>query len=254
MIPIKSARQIEMIRAAGVVVSQILDEITSEIRPGVSTLELDQFAERRCLDLGARPAFKDYQGFPASLCVSVNHEVAHGIPSSQRILREGDIVGVDFGVKKEGWYADSARTYSVGKISSAALKLLRVTKEALQRGIEACQVGAPLMNIGYAVQSHVEEAGFSVVRELAGHGIGKELHEAPALPNFGRQGLGEPLELGMVLAIEPMINQGAAQIRLLEDQWTFVSQDQSLSAHFEHTVAITKDGPEVLTESSLSSF
>lgn len=247
MIHRKSPRELDSMRQAGRRVGQILEELSELVKPGVTTAELDRFAEKRCKDLGVKPAFKGYQGFPATLCISVNEEVVHGIPSPKRILKEGDIVGVDFGVIYEGWYGDSARTFPVGKISDNASQLLKATQESLMKGIEQCRPGNRLFDIGHAVQNYVEGFGFSVVREFVGHGIGKALHEDPQVPNYGPKGKGIPLKEGMVLAIEPMVNAGRPEVRVLSDGWTAVTMDRSLSAHFEHTVAITADGPEILT-------
>ncbi|MBN21665.1 MAG: type I methionyl aminopeptidase [Bdellovibrionaceae bacterium] len=247
MVTIKSERELELMEKAGNYVAQVLDELTEKVYPGVSTQDLDFFAEQRCRDLGVIPAFKGYHGFPGCLCISVNDEVVHGIPSSKRILNEGDVVGIDFGVIYQGWFGDSARTFPVGKISSEAVQLLDVTKESLHRGIEQCREGNRLFDIGHAVQNYVEKFGYSVVREFVGHGIGRALHEDPQVPNFGAKGKGMELKAGMVLAIEPMVNAGGPAVQVLEDGWTAVTRDRSLSAHFEHTVAITADGPRILT-------
>jgi methionyl aminopeptidase len=247
MIQVKSPRELDLMRKAGKATAVILDEMVRMVAPGISTGELDKFAESRCKDLGVRPAFKGYSGFPGCVCISVNDEVVHGIPSKKRILKAGDIVGLDFGVSVDGWYGDSARTVAVGGISPEARKLLEVTEESLKRGIAQCREGNRVFDIGHAVQNYVEGFGFSVVREFVGHGIGKALHEEPQVPNFGPKGRGAQLKVGMVLAIEPMINAGSHQVRVLEDGWTAVTLDRSLSAHFEHTVAITPEGPEVLT-------
>lgn len=247
MVQLKSPAEIEKLRRAGRYVAQVLDEVAELVKPGATTLDLDRFAEKRCKDFGVKPAFKGYRGFPGCFCISVNDEVVHGIPSKKRVLREGDIVGLDFGVIADGWYGDSARTFAVGKIAPDARKLLEVTEESLQRGIAQCREGNRLFDIGHAIQNYVEAFGFSVVREFVGHGIGKALHEDPQVPNFGPKGKGMPLKVGMVLAIEPMINAGGPEIEVLEDGWTAVTVDQSLSAHFEHTVAILPTGPEILT-------
>jgi methionyl aminopeptidase len=247
MIALKSDRELEAMRRSCRVVAQILDEMVRRVEPGVSTGDLDRFAESRCKDLKAKPAFKGYHGFPACVCISVNHEVVHGIPSAKRILKEGDIVGLDFGVSVEGWFGDSARTVRVGTVSEKASQLIEVTRESLYRGAEAARVGNRVFDIGHAVQSYVEPYGYSVVREFVGHGIGKALHEDPQVPNFGPAGKGLPLKAGMVIAIEPMINAGVHTVRVLEDGWTAVTTDRSLSAHYEHTVAITASGPEILT-------
>ncbi|MBL7716071.1 MAG: type I methionyl aminopeptidase [Bdellovibrionales bacterium] len=247
MIILKTDRELEYMRKAGRAVAQILHEMIQRVAPGVSTGELDRFAELRCKELGVIPVFKGYQGFPASVCISVNDEVVHGIPSNKRILKKGDIVGIDFGVSYEGWYGDSARTVAVGQVSSEAEKLMKVTLESLLKGIDQCRDGNRVFDIGHAVQNHAEAQGFSVVREFVGHGIGRALHEDPQVPNYGPKGKGPQLKAGMVLAIEPMINAGKAGVRVLSDGWTAVTADRSLSAHFEHTVAILPTGPEILT-------
>ena len=247
MVMLKSEREIGLMRKAGAIVAQILEEMAQMAKPGISTGELDRFAESRIKDLGAKPAFKGYNGFPGCVCISVNEEVVHGIPSPKRKLKDGDIVGLDFGVIYDGWYGDSARTVGVGKISPAAQKLIDTTRESLRLGIEQCVAGNRLFDIGFAIQGHVEKEGYSVVREFVGHGIGRALHEEPQVPNYGPKGKGIPLKVGMVLAIEPMINAGGQAVRVLDDGWTAVTQDQSLSAHFEHTVAITAQGPQILT-------
>ncbi len=247
MVIFKSPNEINKMKLAGQIVGQVLDELAGQIVPGVSTWDLDQYAERRCKELGSKPAFKGYKGFPASLCVSVNNEVVHGIPSKKRILESGDIVGLDFGVIVDGWFGDSARTFPVGKVSKQAQQLIDTTKESLKRGIDQCRAGNHLFDIGHAVQDYVESLGYSVVKEFVGHGIGRALHEDPQVPNFGPKGKGLLLKVGMVLAIEPMINAGKPEVEILQDGWTAVTRDRSLSAHFEHTVAITERGPEVLT-------
>jgi methionyl aminopeptidase len=247
MVQLKSPAEIEKLRRAGRYVAQVLDEVAELVKPGATTFDLDRFAEKRCKEFGVKPAFKGYRGFPGCFCISVNDEVVHGIPSKKRVLREGDIVGLDFGVIADGWYGDSARTFAVGKIAPDARKLLDVTEESLRRGIAQCREGNRLFDIGHAIQNYVEAFGFSVVREFVGHGIGKALHEDPQVPNFGPKGKGMPLKVGMVLAIEPMINAGGPEVEVLEDGWTAVTVDQSLSAHFEHTVAILPTGPEILT-------
>lgn len=249
MITLKSERELEFMRKAGAAVAQIHDEVAEMIRPGVSTQELDDYAERRCKELGVIPAFKGYHGFPACFCISINDEVVHGIPSKKRILNEGDIIGVDFGVIYEGWYGDAARTHAVGKVAPEAQQLLDVTRESLYKGIEQCHPGNRLSDIGHAIQKHVEAFGYGVVREFVGHGIGRALHEDPQVPNYGPMGKGPVLKAGMVLAIEPMVNAGGPEVKVLSDGWTAVTVDRSLSAHFEHTVAITPNGPEILTVS-----
>ncbi len=248
MISLKSERELNLMRKAGAIVAQILDEMSDMTKPGITTGELDRFAEVRCKELKSIPAFKGYHGFPASVCISINDEVVHGIPSQKRALKEGDIVGLDFGVIYEGWFGDSARTLPVGKISAHAQKLINATRESLNKGIEQCWEGNRVFDIGHAVQNYVEGFGYSVVREFVGHGIGRALHEEPQVPNYGPKGKGLQLKVGMVLAIEPMVNAGSHEVRVLEDRWTAVTKDRSLSAHFEHTVAITSKGPEILTK------
>ncbi len=233
-------------RRAGFVVWQALERVGQAIRPGITTLELDAIAEETIRAAGAEPSFKGYHGYPASICVSVNEQVIHGIPGDRK-LAEGDIVSVDVGAVLDGYHGDSARTFAVGAVSSLARKLMRVTEECLMAAIEVARVGMTLGDIGYAVQSHAESNGFSVVRDFVGHGIGRHMHEDPAVPNYGRPGQGRRLRPGMVLAIEPMVNAGSHGVEVLSDNWTAVTRDGSLSAHFEHTVAITENGPVVLT-------
>jgi len=232
---------------AGVIVWGALTELRGKVRPGVTTLELDEFAEEYARKHKARPAFKNYHGYPKSLCTSINSEVVHGIPSAKRTLREGDILSMDFGVEYEGYYGDAALTVPVGKIDPAREKLLRVTREALERGIDQIRAGNRLTDISAAVQQWVEENGFSVVREFVGHSIGTKMHEDLQLPNYGEPGRGPRLQAGMVLAIEPMVNTGSPAVTMLEDKWTAVTTDGSDSAHFEHTVAVTENGPWILT-------
>jgi len=250
VVSLKSDRELNFMRKANSIVARILDEMARMIRPGLPTIELDRYAETRCKELNVVPAFKGYHGFPASVCVSINDEVVHGIPSSKRILKTGDIVGIDFGIHCEGWYGDSARTIAVGTVSPAAKKLLDVTREGLYRGIQQAREGNHVFDIGHAIQNYVEGFGYSVVREFVGHGIGRDLHEEPQVPNYGPEGKGMVLKAGMVLAIEPMVNAGSHEVKVLGDGWTAVTVDHSLSAHFEHTIAITPGGPEVLTEIS----
>ena len=247
MIELKSPEEIKKIFRASQIVAELLQELKGRVKAGVTTKELDLYAKKKILKNGAVPAFLGYRGFPATLCVSVNDEVVHGIPSSKRVLHDGDIVGLDLGVVVDGFYGDAALTVPIGNVSSEALRLLRVTEEALYAGIEQAQVGGRLTNISHAVQEHAEASRFSVVTEFVGHGIGRALHEEPQVPNFGPPGQGVRLRVGMVLAIEPMVNMGKSDVRVLEDQWTAVTVDGSLSAHFEHTVAITKDGPKILS-------
>ncbi|TLM80451.1 MAG: type I methionyl aminopeptidase [Actinobacteria bacterium] len=246
MIIRKSPAEIEHMRAAGRVTARALRVAGEAVRPGVTTAELDALAEAAIREDGAVPAFKGYRGFPASICASVNGEVVHGIPG-MRALAEGDIVSIDIGAVVDGYYGDSAMTFAVGLVSSEARRLMDVTRESLVAGIAKCVPGMRLHDISSAVQTVVEHAGFSVVREYVGHGIGRDMHEEPNVPNFGQSGTGPALREGMVLAIEPMVNAGGAQVRSLDDGWTVVTADGSLSAHFEHTVAVTADGPSILT-------
>jgi methionyl aminopeptidase len=242
----KSPSEIERMRAANALVADVLAELGAMVAPGVTTKDLDAAAERRVRERGAEPAFKGYRGYPATLCASVNEEVVHGIPSARRLV-EGDIVSLDMGVKLNGFFGDSAITVAVGDVSDDVRRLLRVTEEALERGIGQAQAGGRISDIGHAIQQHVEGQGFSVVREFVGHGIGASLHEEPQIANYGEPGRGPRLAEGMVLAIEPMVNMGRAAVKVLADGWTAVTRDGSLSAHFEHTVAVTKDGPLVLS-------
>jgi methionyl aminopeptidase len=244
----KSGAELEKMRRAGRVVRKVLDELKVMVKPGLSTMDLENFAARRIEELGATPAFKGYHDYPCVLCTSLNNEIVHGIPSEKRQLKEGDIVSIDCGVLLEGYYGDAAITVGVGKISAEAEKLMRVTRESLAAGIRQVRVGNTVGDVGAAVQQHVEQAGFSVVREFVGHGIGKQLHEEPQVPNFGAPGSGTKLREGMVLAIEPMVNAGRPGSRVLDDHWTAVTEDGSYSAHFEHTVAVTRNGPMILTE------
>ncbi|NTV53544.1 MAG: type I methionyl aminopeptidase [Candidatus Firestonebacteria bacterium] len=248
MISLKTAAELGLMRVAGKIVAEVLHGMQARVKPGVSTAELDRWAEQLIVGRKAVPAFKGYRGFPATLCTSLNGEVVHGIPSAARVLKDGDIVSVDVGVRYREWYADAAWTYPVGAITAEAERLLKVTRESLELGIAQALPGKRLMDIGHAVQTHVEEAGFSVVRDFVGHGIGRELHEDPQIPNFGNAGQGVKLKAGMVLAIEPMVNAGGYEVRVLADGWTTVTQDGSLSAHFEHTVALLDGQAEVLTQ------
>ena len=252
MIVCKSAAEIERMRAANVLVADVLAELAAMVAPGVTTADLDREAERLVRAAGAEPAFKGYRGYPATLCASVNDEVVHGIPAN-RALREGDIISLDMGVKLNGFYGDSAITVPVGRVSDEVLRLLRVTREALDKGIAQVRVGGRISDIGHAIQRHVEQSGFSVVREFVGHGIGVALHEEPQIANYGEPGRGPRLAEGMVLAIEPMVNMGRPAVKVLSDGWTAVTRDGSLSAHFEHTVAVTSEGPLVLTQRSEAS-
>ena len=233
-------------RAANALVAEVLAELATMVAPGVTTQDLDQAAEKLVREGGAEPAFKGYRGYPSTLCASVNDQVVHGIPST-RALNEGDIISLDMGVKLNGFYGDSAVTVPVGTVSEEASALLRVTREALEKGIAQVRLGGRVSDIGHAIQLHVEAHGFSVVREFVGHGIGSALHEEPQIANYGEPGRGPRLAEGMTLAIEPMVNIGRPAVKVLADGWTAVTKDGSLSAHFEHTVAVTKTGPLVLT-------
>ena len=246
MIVLKSAAELQKMRAAGRIVAEILARLAELIGPGITSAELDRLAEDECLRLGAKPAFKGYGGFPYTLCASPNDRVVHGFPD-QRPLQEGDILSIDFGVLYRGFYGDAAITVPVGRIDDATTRLVTATRESLDKAIAKAVPGGRLSDISHAVQSWVEPQGFSVVREFVGHGIGRKLHEAPQLPNFGAPGQGPRLKPGMTLAIEPMINAGVPGVKILEDGWTAVTQDGRRSAHFEHTVAITEHGPEILT-------
>lgn len=236
-------------RRAGKVVREVLELVRSRVKPGATTLDLENAAEKKIAELGAKPAFKGYHGFPAVLCTSINSEVVHGIPSAKRVLKEGDIVSVDCGAIVDGYYGDAAITVPVGeKIDPKTDRLLKVTEASLHAGIAAVKPGATLGDIGAAVQQVVEAEGFSVVRDFVGHGIGSNMHEDPQVPNFGEAGRGMKLRTGMVIAIEPMVNAGKPQVRVLKDGWTAVTDDGSMSAHFEHTVAVTDTGSRILTE------
>ncbi len=244
----KSPAEIEKMRRSGRIVRQVLDQVAQRVQPGVSTMDLERAAERLIREAGAQPAFKGYYEYPCCLCTSINQEIVHGIPSEKRVLQPGDIVSIDCGVVLDGYYGDAAVTVPVGsELSPELRKLLTVTQESLYRGIAAARIGNTVGDVGAAVQEHVEANGFSVVREFVGHGIGTRLHEEPQVPNFGTRGHGARLRAGMVLAIEPMVNAGKAGTRVLEDRWTAVTEDGSYSAHFEHCVAVTGDGPVILT-------
>lgn len=242
MIILKTTEEIEVMARASKLVAETLEFLKMHIRPGITTEELDRLAEEFIRSRGGRPAFKGYRNYPKTLCISVNDQVVHGIPS-KRILKEGDIVGLDLGAIVDGFYGDAAVTVPVGAISDEAAKLLRVTEEALYAGISQAVVGNRLSDISHAVQERAEAAGFSVVTDFVGHGIGRQLHEEPQVPNYGKPGQGPRLQAGMVLAIEPMVNMGKSEVRVLDDQWTAVTKDGSLSAHFEHTIAIQPSGP-----------
>jgi methionyl aminopeptidase len=247
LVILKSPREIEKIRKACQVVAEVLLLLKEEIQPGVTTWQLNELSEELAGKRNAKPAFKGYHGFPYALCTSINEEVVHGMPSQKRNLREGDIISIDYGVVVDGYYGDAAITVPVGKVGEPAQRLCSVAEQALHRGIAQARVGNRLSDISHAIQSHVEQHGFTVVREFVGHGIGRSLHESPQIPNYGLPGKGIKLKAGMVLAIEPMINQGRCEVQILEDRWTAITIDRKLSAHFEHTVAITENGPDVLT-------
>jgi methionyl aminopeptidase len=247
MIELKSPREIGLMRRGGRILAEVVERLRASVKPGMSTLDIDEDVEGFIRTRGAKPAFKGYRGFPATVCVSINEEVVHGIPSRSRRLQEGDIIGLDLGCIVEGYYADCALTLALGPVPPRVQELLDVTRESLEAAIGQCRPGRRLSDVSHAVQSHVEAHGFNVVRQFVGHGIGRQLHEDPQVPNFGEPGRGPVLKPGMVLAIEPMVTMGGFEVRILEDQWTAVTVDGSLSAHFEHTIAITDDGPEVLT-------
>lgn len=247
MIICRSATELETMHRAGLIVWGALTELRQKVQPGMTTEEMDDLAEEYARKHKARPAFKNYHGYPKSLCASINNEVVHGIPSAKRAVKEGDILSMDFGVEFEGYYGDAALTIPVGQIDAKREKLLRVTREALEHGIEQMRAGNRLSDISAAVQQWVERSGLSVVREFVGHSIGTKMHEDLQLPNYGEPGHGPKLQAGMVLAIEPMVNTGSPAVRVLEDKWTAVTADGGDSAHFEHTVAVTENGPWILT-------
>ncbi len=246
MVTLKSAREIEAMRRSGSVTSRVLTDLMKAARPGMTTGELDERAERGIREAGGVPTFKGYNGFPGSICVSVNDEVVHGIPGS-RVLCEGDLLSIDIGTTLNGYVSDSAVTIPIGTVVQAARRLLEVTQECLTIGIAEMERGNRLGDIGAAVQAHAERHGYGVVRELVGHGVGRAMHEEPQVPNYGQRGTGMELRPGLVLALEPMITQGTPKIRILDDGWTVVTADAKLAAHFEHTIAVTDDGPKILT-------
>jgi len=248
MIKIKSKEEIEKIKKASEIVAICLEEVGKLIRPGVTTKFLDSFAESLIRDFGAIPGFKGYQGYPATLCVSINNEVVHGIPSPAREIKPGDIVSIDVGVLKDEYYGDGAKTFAVGEVSPKIKKLLKTTEQALYNGIAQAKPGNKIGDIGFAIQKTVEKEGFSVVRDLVGHGIGRNLHEDPQVPNYGRKNTGAILKEGMTIAIEPMVNVGTFKVNVLSDNWTIVTADGLWSAHFEHTIAILKNGAKILTK------
>jgi methionyl aminopeptidase len=249
LISLKTADEIETIARAGAIIAKLYEELPGRTVPGASTRDLDRFAETFIRDhSGAEPAFKGLYGFPATLCTSINFEVVHGIPADRRRLAAGDVISVDCGVKVDGFYADAAVTLPVGEIAPEVERLLEVTQAALESGIQQVRPGKRLGDVGAAIESHAIEAGYGIVRDLVGHGIGREPHEEPQVPNYGKAGKGMPLEVGLVLAIEPMFNLGTPDVRTLPDRWTVVTADRAVSAHFEHTVAVTERGPRVLTK------
>ena len=247
MITLKSKKEIELMREAGKIVAETHEILKSAVIPGISTLELDKIAEENIRKYNAIPSFKGYGGFPGSICASINDEVVHGIPNANRILKEGDIISLDVGAYYKGYHSDSAKTHGVGIISEEDRKLIEVTKESFYEGLKFAKLGYRLSDISHAVQAHVEKHGFSVVRDLVGHGVGTELHEDPQIPNYGPAGKGPRLLEGMVLAVEPMVNAGKYHVKTLADDWTIVTIDGKKSAHYEHTIAITEDEPLILS-------
>lgn len=247
MIIIKSDQEIDIMRESGKVTAHILKELENFIKPGISTMEIDQFVEKTILSNNMIPSFKGYNGFPASACVSINNEVVHGIPDAARFLKEGDIVSVDVGCTYKGYISDAARTYPVGAISPEAQKLIDATRDSFFEGLKFCRPGYRLSDISHAIQQKAESEGFSVIRDFVGHGVGRAMHEEPQIPNYGKPGRGPRLARGMVFAIEPMINQGTFEVDVLADNWTVVTLDGKLSAHYENTVVITDDEPELIT-------
>jgi methionyl aminopeptidase len=253
MIYLKTDDEVDMMRTAGRLVGGILYELAALIKPGVSTLEVERFIDGKIRGAGMEPTFNGYMGFPASACVSVNDEIVHGIPSAERVMREGDIVGVDIGATYAGWIADAARTYPVGDVSAEAQSLLDACRDSFFAGLNYCRVGHRLGDVGHAIQALAESRGFSVVRDLVGHGVGREMHEDPQVKNYGPAGRGVKLMKGMALAIEPMLNEGAFDTKVLGDNWTVVTKDGGLSAHYENTVIITDGAPELITLDSRES-
>jgi methionyl aminopeptidase len=248
LINLKSRHEIEGMARGGAIIAGLLREVETRIRPGISTGEIDEFCEEFIVShRGALPAFKGLYGFPGSVCISLNDEVVHGIPSRERTIVEGDIISIDVGVRLDGWCSDSAWTFAVGEVEPRAARLMSVTEEALMKAIDAARTGNHVGDIGAAVMGVVEGTGFGIIRDLVGHGVGRQVHEEPQVPNVGRPGYGPALQAGMVLAIEPMLSAGSDRIRTLDDQWTVVTVDGAPSAHFEHTVAVTEDGPRILT-------
>ena len=248
MIVLKTGRELKIMREACRISAEALKLAGSAVEPGVTTAELDKIAEKYILSQGAKPNFKNYNGYPATACISINNEVIHGIPSKNRIIKSGDIVSIDLGAMFEGYHGDNAATFACGDISEEAKRLMDTTRESLYEGIAAAVSGGRLGDIGAAVQQYVEKRGYSVVRQFVGHGIGTQLHEAPEVPNFGTHGRGIRLMPGMTLAIEPMVNMGVSDVKVMPDGWTVLTKDGSLSAHFEHTIVITPDGPQIMTK------
>jgi len=248
MIALRSQREIAKLRAANLMVAQVLQLVKKSVAPGVTTAALDKIAEDEIVRQGARPAFKGYAGFPATLCTSINYEIVHGIPSKKRKLKEGDIISIDVGVCLDGYYGDAAITVPVGVVSRTSRRLMQVTEESLMLAIAGAIAGEKLYTLSYTVQQHAEAHGYSVVRDFVGHGIGTELHEPPQIPNYGKPGTGLTLKSGMVLAIEPMVNMGGYGVQVLDDGWTAVTRDRKLSAHFEHTIAVTDGAPLILSQ------
>lgn len=248
MVEIKTTREILKLAELGKLTARLFNKILEFVKVGITTKEIDDYTNQLCEENGVVPAFKGYRGYPASICVSINEEIVHGIPSANKVIKEGDIVSLDFGTYRDGFYSDMAATVAIGKVAELDQKLIEVTRESLYKGIEKAVIGNRLQDISYAIQRHVEKNGFSVVRAFVGHGIGRSLHEDPQVPNFGNPGCGIKLREGMVLAIEPMVNAGSYEVVVKGDGWTAVTADGKKSAHFEHTVAITKEGPQILTE------
>ncbi|PIP18645.1 MAG: type I methionyl aminopeptidase [Candidatus Omnitrophica bacterium CG08_land_8_20_14_0_20_41_16] len=246
MVPLKSEEDLKMLQRSGQILGRVMKGLEKIVNPGISTLQIDRLAEELIVGEGAKPAFKGYQGFPAAICASINEEIVHGIPG-KRVLEEGDIISLDLGVNLSGYFSDAAITLAVGKISPEVMKLIQVTREALAEGIKKAIIGNNLSDVSHRIQSFVEGNGFSVVRQFVGHGIGKNLHEEPEIPNFGRPHQGPILKKGMVLAIEPMVNMGSWESEILPNGWTAVTKDRQVSAHFEHTIALTEEGPVILT-------
>lgn len=247
MIIIKNSREIEYMKESGRLVGETLNLVENHIKPGVSTMELDKICEEFIRKHGATPSFKNYNGFPGSVCASVNEVVVHGIPSKEKILKEGDIITIDCGAYLNGFHGDAARTFRVGQISEEAERLIRITEESFFKGVEQLNLGQRLGDVSHAIQTHIESNGFSVVRDFTGHGIGRDLHEGPSIPNYGVANRGPKLRVGMALAIEPMVNLGTYHVKVLEDNWTAVTRDGMLSAHYENTVILTENGPVITT-------